>query len=61
MITTDKTLRGLDSYLSEYIRYLYSGRHYKGNYAVTYDQIKEMGFRSLRHEYYLSRTENALA
>ena len=61
VITTDKTLRELDSYLIEYIRYLYSGRHYKGNYAVTYDQIKEMGFRSLRHEYYLSRTENALA
>ncbi len=55
VITTDQSLSELDAYLIEYVRYLYQGRHYKGNYKVTYDDIKNMGFRSLRHEYYLSR------
>jgi len=55
VITTDKSLRELDQYLLEYVRYLYSGRHYKGNFRITYDDIKKMGFRSLVHEYYISR------
>ncbi|HBY32958.1 MAG TPA: hypothetical protein DEG74_04245, partial [Clostridiales bacterium] len=55
VITTDKSLRELDRYLLEYVRYLYSGRHYKGNFRITYDDIKKMGFRSLVHEYYISR------
>ncbi|MBQ8526903.1 MAG: group II intron reverse transcriptase domain-containing protein [Lachnospiraceae bacterium] len=52
VITTDEGLRELDAYLIQYVRYLYRGRHYKGNYKVTYEQIKEFGFRSLVHEYY---------
>lgn len=59
VITTDKSLQELDAYLLEYVRYLYKGRHYKGNYAVTYDTIKSWGFRSLRHEYYLSRRDSS--
>jgi len=55
VITTDKSLSDLDAYLIEYVRYLYQGRHFKGNFRVTYEDIKNMGFRSLRHEYYLSR------
>ncbi len=52
VITTDKGLRELDEYLVKYVRYLYKGRHYKGNYRVTYEEIKQFGFRSLVHEYY---------
>ncbi|MBQ9140509.1 MAG: group II intron reverse transcriptase domain-containing protein [Lachnospiraceae bacterium] len=52
VLTTDEGLKELDAYLVQYIRYLYSGRHYKGNYRVTYDEIKALGFRSLVHEYY---------
>lgn len=52
VITTDKSLRELDEYLVKYVRYLYKGRHYKGNYRVTYEEIKQFGFRSLVHEYY---------
>lgn len=55
VITTDSSLRELDRYFLEYIRYLYSGRHYKGNYAVSYQDIKEMGYRSLVHEYHRFR------
>ena len=44
-------------YLLEYVRYLDSGRHYKGNYRISYDDIKKMGYRSLKHEYYISRAK----
>ena len=53
------SVQELDAYLLEYVRYLYKGRHYKGNYTVTYDTIKSWGFRSLRHEYYLSRRDSS--
>lgn len=52
VLTTDKGLKEMDAYLSQYIRYLYSGRHYKGNYRVTYEEIKALGYRSLVSEYY---------
>lgn len=52
VLTTDAGLKEMDAYLIQYIRYLYSGRHYKGNYRVTYEDIKALGFRSLVNEYY---------
>lgn len=58
VITTDKSLKEIDAYLLEYVRYLYSGRHYKGNYRVSYEDIKAMGFKSLVHEYYVTRTHD---
>lgn len=55
MINTDITLKKIDDYLIQYIRYLYKGRHYKGNYKITYEQIKALGFRSLVNEYYKTK------
>ncbi len=52
MLTTADGLRELDGYLLENLRWIYSGRHYKGNYAVTYQKLKQLGYRSLVHEYY---------
>jgi len=52
VLTTDEGLKEMDAYLIQYIRYLYSGRHYKGNYRITYDEIKALGYRSLVNEYY---------
>lgn len=57
VLTTDKGLRVLDEYLVSELRYIYSGRHYKGNYAVSYEHLKELGFRSLVNEYYKYREE----
>lgn len=51
-LTTDKGLKTIDNYLQEYIRYTVTGRHYKGNYRIRYEQMKEWGYRSLVHEYY---------
>ncbi len=57
VLTTDEGLKEMDAYLVQYIRYLYSGRHYKGNYRVTYEQIKELGFRSLVNEFYKNKED----
>lgn len=57
VLTSSDGLKELDAYLLQYIRFLYSGRHYKGNYRISYEQIKEFGFRSLVHEFYLLKSE----
>ena len=57
VITTDEGLKELDAYLVQYIRYLSSGRHYKGNYRITYEDIKALGYRSLVHEYYKGKED----
>ena len=51
-ITTDKSIKEIDEYMQEYIRYTVTGRHYKGNYRITYEQMKEWGYVSLVNEYY---------
>ena len=54
-ITTDRSLKEIDEYMQQYIRYVITGRHYKGNYKITYEQMKEWGYRSLVYEYYKTK------
>ncbi len=56
-ITEDKSLKEIDSYMQEYVRYVVTGRHYKGNYRIGYEQIKQWGYRSLVHEYYKGKMQ----
>lgn len=58
-LTTDEGLKEIDAYMQQYIRYCVTGRHYKGNYRTTYQQMKEWGYRSLVHEYYGNNTGRA--
>ncbi len=51
-ITTDKSLKELDAYMQQYVRWCVSGRHYKGNYRISYEDMKKWGYKSLVHEYY---------
>lgn len=51
-LTVDTGLKTIDAYLQQYIRYTVTGRHYKGNYRIRYETLKEWGYRSLVHEYY---------
>lgn len=55
-LTTDNGLKIIDNYLQDYIRYTITGRHYKGNYRIRYEQLKEWGYLSLVHEYYKGKT-----
>lgn len=45
-------LHEIDCYLQYCIRVLSTGRHVKSNYRVTYERLKELGYKSLVHEYY---------
>ena len=51
-VTSEKGFHIIDDYMQEYLRYLYSGRHYKGNYRITYEMLKGLGYRNLVNEYY---------
>lgn len=55
-LTTDAGLRELDACLLQYVRYAVTGRHYKGNYRIRYQTVKDWGYRSLVHAYYECRT-----
>ena len=57
VLDTADSLAVIDDYLIQYIRYINSGRHYKGNYKITYEHIKELGFRSLVNEFYKSQNK----
>ncbi len=52
IINTDRTLKQIDSYMLDCIRFLASGRRTKIRYNLRYENIKSWGYRSLVHEYY---------
>ena len=56
-LTTDKGLKEIDAYMQQYIRYTVTGRHYKGNFRIGYETLKEWGYRNLVHEYYAYRSK----
>ena len=55
VINTTDSLKEIDHYAQECIRYLLTGKHNKGRYAAKYEDLKELGYRSLVHEYYKCR------
>ncbi|MBQ6421261.1 MAG: group II intron reverse transcriptase domain-containing protein [Clostridia bacterium] len=57
VLNTDVSLKEIDRYAEDCIRFLASGTRTKARYNVRYRDIKEMGFRSLVHEYYKSKKE----
>ena len=58
LINCTDGLHEIDEYMLQYLRYLYSGRHYKGNYVITYDHLKKLGYTPLVAEYYRWIEEN---
>ncbi len=52
IITTDKTIKEIDHYMQECIRFLYTGKHTKRNYNLRYETIKQLGYRSLVNEFH---------
>ena len=51
-------LQEIDHCMVQYLRYLYSGRHYKGNYRISYEHLKKLGYTPLVAEYYRWKEEN---
>lgn len=52
LINTSEGLRSMDNYLQQELRTIATGRHTKTNYKMSYQKLKELGYRSLVHEYY---------
>ena len=52
IINKTEGLKEIDHYLQYNLRYVATGRHNKANYRTNYDQLKELGYRSLVHEFY---------
>ncbi len=57
VINTSTTLKKIDEYTLECIRYLATGTRTKSRYNFTYDDIKALGYKSLVHEYYKEKDE----
>jgi retron-type reverse transcriptase len=54
VINTSETLKVVDEYLQQYLRYIHTGKHNKMNYKIVpYSKLKRLGYKSLVHEYYL--------
>ena len=58
VINTDKTLKQIDEYMLECIRYLATGKRTKSKYSLRYEDIKALGYRSLVNEYYKQKNES---
>lgn len=52
VINTDKSLHIIDNYAQDCLRFLISGKHTKSRFNVRYEYLKQLGLRSLVHEYY---------
>ena len=52
VITTTESLHVIDLYAQELLRFLISGTHTKSRFNVRYDDLKELGYKSLVNEYY---------
>ena len=52
VINTTKSLRVIDQYAQDCIRFLISGKRNKSRYKVKYGDMKALGYKSLVNEYY---------
>ena len=60
VITKTDGLKTIDEYMLSYLRFLSSGRHFKGNYKIKYEEIKALGYTPLVAEYYRWKKDNEL-
>ena len=56
-INTDSSLRVIDNYAQDCVRFLVSGKRTKARFNVRYEDIRRLGLRSLVHEYYKQRCD----
>lgn len=52
LITTDRSLKDIDAYMQECIRYIATGCRTKRRYNFRYGQMKDLGFHSLVNVWY---------
>lgn len=52
IINTDKSLKEIDAYMQDCLRYTASETHTKARFNYRYEQMKALGYRSLVNEWY---------
>ena len=52
LITTDKSLKEIDNYMQDCIRYVATGRRTKSRFDFRYERMKELGLLTLVNEWY---------
>ena len=57
LITTDKSLKVIDHYMQDCIRYIATGSRTKSRFDFRYEQIKELGLITLVNEWYSYNTK----
>lgn len=57
VINTDVSLKIIDHYAQDCVRYLVSGKRTKQRFNVRYEDIQRLGLRSLVHEYYSEQND----
>ena len=55
LITTDKSLKEIDSYMQDCIRYVATGSRTKSRFNFRYEHMKELGYCSLVNKWYSNR------
>ena len=58
VITVDQSLKEIDAYMQDCVRYIATGKRTKSRYNFTYDQMKELGLLTLVNQWY--RFKNGL-
>ena len=56
LITTDKSLRIIDRYMQDCIRYIATGSRTKSRFDFRYEQMKDLGYCSLVNKWYSYKT-----
>ena len=55
LITTDRSLKEIDSYMQDCVRYVATGKRNKSRFDFRYDQMKDLGMQSLVNVWYSYR------
>ena len=58
LITTDRSLKVIDRYMQDCIRYIATGSRTKSRFGFRYEQMKELGFTTLVNEWYSYNTSS---
>lgn len=57
VLTTDKSLKVIDAYAQDCLRFLLTGKRGKGRFQATYADLKALGCKNLVHEFYAFKKE----
>lgn len=61
LINTDRSLKEIDAYMQDCIRYIATGKHTKARFNFRYDQMKALGMQTLVNRWYKHKSSITFA